>query len=151
MVQIQSRSTISVPTVFAFDYVSDFTLMPEWLYGIQEIRRLNDIPFGVGARYEGAIKLGATLRSSVEITAHEPNRLLATESRTGFVNQSSWWFRELADELTEIHTTVDYELPGGLAGRLFAKAIEPFIAIAVASTERNLRSNLEIRFQALQR
>lgn len=151
MVQIQSSSTISVPTAFAFDYVTDFTLMPEWLYGIQEIRCLNDVPFGVGAQYEGAIKLGATLRSAIEITAHEPNRLLATESRSGFVNQSSWRFRELGDELTEIHTTVDYELPGGLAGRLLAKAIEPFISIGVTSTERNLRSNLEVRFQALKR
>ncbi|SHW31033.1 cyclase/dehydrase [Mycobacteroides abscessus subsp. abscessus] len=151
MVQIQSNSTISVPTVFAFDYVTDFTLMPEWLYGIQEIRCINDIPSGVGARYEGAIKVGATLRSSIEIIAHEPNRLLATESRAGIVNQSTWRFRERSDEQTEIHTTIDYELPGGLAGRVLAKAIEPFISIAVASTERNLRSILESRFQALKR
>jgi len=151
MVQIQSSSTISVPTAFAFDYVTDFTLMPEWLYGIQEIRCINGIPNGVGSRYEGAIKLGATLRSAIEVTAHEPNRLLATESRAGIVNQSSWRFRELAEELTEIHTTIDYELPGGLAGRLLAKAIEPFISIGVASSERTLRSNLEVRFQALTR
>ncbi|MUL67452.1 hypothetical protein BOO86_23460 [Mycobacterium sp. CBMA 234] len=151
MVQILSSSTISVPTVFAFDYVTDFMLMPEWLYGIQEIRRLNNVPFGVGSQYQGAIKVGATLRSSIEVTAHEPNRLLATESRSGFVNQSSWLFRELSEEQTEIHTTIDYEFPGGLAGRVLAKAIEPFISIAVASTERTLRSNLETRFQALKR
>ncbi|MGB8406110.1 MAG: SRPBCC family protein [Mycobacterium sp.] len=150
MVQIQSSSTIAVPIVFAFDYVTDFTLMPEWLYGIQEIRCANGIPSGIGSRWDGAIRVGATLRSSIEITAHEPNRLLATESRSGIVNRSSWRFRQLTDELTEIHTTIDYELPGGLAGRVLAKAIEPFIAIAVASTERNLRSNLEVRFRALQ-
>ncbi len=151
MIQIQSSSTISVPTAFAFDYVTDFRLMPEWLYGIQDIRCVNDIPAGVGSRYEGAIKLGATLRSSIEITAHEPNRLLATESRSGIVNQSSWRFRELGEELTEIQTTIDYELPGGPAGRLVAKAIEPFISVAVATTERTLRSNLEVRFAALKR
>lgn len=151
MTQILSSSTISVPTTFAFDYVTDFSLMPEWLYGIQEIRCVNNVPSGVGARYEGSIKVGATLRSSIEVTAQEPNRLLATESRAGITNQTSWLFRELAEELTEIHMTIDYELPGGIAGRVLAKAIEPFISTSVTSTERNLKSNLETRFQALRR
>ncbi|OBK86201.1 SRPBCC family protein [Mycolicibacter sinensis] len=151
MIQIQSCSTISVPTSFAFAYVADFSLMPEWLYGIQAIRCVNNIPSGVGSRYEGAIKVGATLQSSIEIIAHEPNRLLATESRSGIINQTSWLFHELSKELTEVHMTIDYELPGGMAGRVLAKAIEPFISIAVTSTERNLKNNLETRFQARKR
>lgn len=147
MVRIHRRLTLPVPVAVAFSYVTDLTQLPEWMYGIQSIHAVSDIKSGLGARYEVAIKLGATLRSTIEVTAHQQDRLFTTESRSGVVNQSTWSLKAISDERTELQTTMDYQLPGGLAGRALAKAIEPFITIAITSSETNLYNVLETRYQ----
>lgn len=148
MTQIHRCLTVPMPVDVTFGYLADFYRLPEWLYGMQSIQSVNHIPAGLGARFEAALKLGVTLRSTIEITGYEQNSLLFTESVSGITNRSSWRFRALEDKLTEIDITLDYRFPGGLAGRAMAKAVEPFIEIAITSSENTLRNNLQTHYQA---
>lgn len=149
MVQIHRSVTLSVPVDVAFSYVSDFSNLPDWLYGLQSIRSVNAITYGIGAQYEAAITLGATLRSTIEVTEYQENLVFGTQSRSGITNQASWRFHTLGPELTQIDGTTTYQLPGGIAGRILAKAIEPFITIASTTSETNLRVALESRYREI--
>lgn len=147
MVLINLHLNVPIPAEVAFDYVTDFARMPEWLFGLQSARCVSELEAGVGARYEIAVKLGAMLRTEIEVTECVPHRLLTAQSLSGIANQSNWRLTELGDELTEIDISMSYELPRGLAGRALAKAIDPFIAVAKSKSEGSLRTALETEHQ----
>ncbi|WP_067687649.1 SRPBCC family protein [Nocardia jejuensis] len=148
MVHIHHRGEAAVPIEFAFEYMSDFDHLKDWLYGLQNAKLVGDVPHKqVGATYEGAARIGATLKAKVRITEIEQNRFLATESVSGFSFQSRWEFQELGPERGALIVDVDYQLPGGLAGRALGAAIEPFVAIAIRHTESKLRHALEERYR----
>jgi hypothetical protein len=48
---------------------------------------------------------------------------------------------------TKIGVTFSYELPGGLAGRVLGKALEPIVALSVRHSDEALRRAIEARFQ----
>ncbi|MEV6770247.1 SRPBCC family protein [Nocardia sp. NPDC051030] len=151
MVHIHHRGEAAVPVEFAFAYMVDFDHLKDWLYGFQSARLIGDIPHKqVGATYEGAVKIGATLKAKARITEIEENRFFATESVSGFSFQSRWQFEEIGPERGALIVDVDYQLPGGLAGRALGAAIEPFVAIAIRHTETKLRHILQERYRSEQ-
>ncbi|MGW4247684.1 SRPBCC family protein [Nocardia sp. NPDC004722] len=146
MVHVHHTGIAATPLDFAFDYVSDFRNFPEWMFGIEYLRPVGEIAQGNGAVFEGAMKLGVTLHSTIEITEWKPNCLLRTESRSGFVNRSSWRFLGIDERTTELAVDIEYELPGGLAGKALGRVIEPFVVVALRHSDHTLRTALESRF-----
>jgi len=142
MVDIHHSAVVGVPVEVAFDYVTSIHNVPEWLYGVRRVAVVSGVDSGLGAVYEGTIKVGATLRSRIEVTGWEPGRLMTVESRHGFVNRSTWRFESLGPERTQLTADVSYELPAGLAGKALGKAIEPFVSIAVRHSDSRLRRRL---------
>lgn len=147
MVHVHHKGVVEAPLAYVFDYVADYRHLAEWMFGIQKVKLISGAENEPGSQYEVAIKLGATIRTTLEVTAKETNRVFATESRAGFVNQSTWTFREIDANTTEIEIGIDYELPGGLAGRAVGKAIEPFVSVAVTRSDDKLREILQRRYQ----
>ena len=144
MVQVRASAVGDVPVEAAFRYVDDYRNVPSWMYGISKFEPSGSQITGVGAVFEATIKLGpATLNTTVECTRWEENRLIALTSIKGFKNTSTWEFAAHGDDQVELTAVVDYELPGGLAGRALGKMIEPFVSIAVSHTERTLRQRME--------
>jgi len=144
MVDIHHSSTAKAPVDVMFDYMDDYRTVPDWMFGMSKLEPAGDVEHGLGAVYDGAMKLGpTTLHSTVEITEWERHKVIAMTSIKGFVNRSTWRFRPVDDETTELTVDFTYELPGGLAGRVLGKAIEPFVAIAIKHTEHTLREQVE--------
>lgn len=148
MVHIHHRGEAGVPTEFAFAYMADFDNLKDWLYGFQRATLIGDIPHRqVGAMYEGAVKIGATLKATIRVTEYVENSVMSTESVSGFSNQTRWQFESLGPERGALTVDVHYQLPGGLAGKALGAAIEPFVAIAIRVTETKLRHILEERYR----
>lgn len=147
MAHVHHTSVAQAPLALVFDYVADYRNMSEWMFGIQKAKLIGGTANEVGSRYDVAMKLGATLRSTLEVTAKEANRLFVTESRAGVANRSTWHFEAVDDDSTRVTIDVDYELPGGLAGRALAKVVEPFIGIAVSQSDEKLSDILRRRYQ----
>lgn len=144
MVHIQHTSTCRAPIDVAFGYIDDYRTAPEWMFGLSKFEPIGDKDHGLGAVYDGSMKLGPkTLHSTVEVTGWEQDKLIALDSIKGFVNQSTWHFTSRGPEETELKVDFTYELPGGLAGRALGRVIEPFISIAIKHTEHTLRDNVE--------
>lgn len=70
------------PEVFA--YLEDVTNNTAWLKGMRSCEWSTDPPVGVGSRYEQVAHfLGKDIRTSFEVTAHEPGRMITISSREG--------------------------------------------------------------------
>ncbi|MBA0046028.1 SRPBCC family protein [Mycobacterium sp. NPDC050853] len=143
MTHIHHRSTAKVPMAYAFDYISDAHHLADWMFGIEHVRFVNEVERGPGARYDVAINLGATLRSTIEVVGWEPDTLFTTESRSGIDNQIECRFQPVSADETELEINIDYRLPGGLAGRALGKVISPFISLAITHSDEKLRKILE--------
>lgn len=142
MVDVHHTADVEVPIEFAFDYVADLRNLGEWMYGIQRVIVVGEIDRGLGAAIDGTIRVGATLRSRIEVTGFDPYASITTESRKGFVNRATWRFTALAPTATRMAVDVAYELSGGLAGKALGKAIEPFVSIAIQRSDAQLRTRL---------
>lgn len=147
LVHVHHKGVVAAPLSFVFDYVADYRNLADWMFGIQKMALVSGTPNEPASRYDAAIKLGATIKTTFEVTEKQQNSLFATESRAGFSNQSKWVFRAIDEETTEIEMGVDYQLPGGLAGRALGKVIEPFVSIAVSHSDEKLRGIIEGRYR----
>lgn len=146
--RVRIDSTIAVPLGFAFDYVADFRNGSDWVFGMSGVEVVGERQHGLGTVYAGAIKLGpSTLRADSEIVRWEPPQVVAFESVRGFVNRSTWAFNAIDPETTALAADIEYELPGGPAGRLLGKALEPFVSISLRQSDRALRERLELDYQ----
>ncbi len=147
MVDIHHASTAKAPVDVVFAYMDDHRNVPEWMFGVSKFEPIGEKDSGVGAVFDGSIKLGPkTLHSTVECTEWEQDRVIGMKSIKGFVNWSTWRFNRIDDVTTELAVDFTYVLPGGMAGRALGKIIEPFITIAIRHTEQRLREKVEQRY-----
>ncbi|WP_039794195.1 SRPBCC family protein [Nocardia araoensis] len=123
----------------AFAYVNDYRNLARFLYGIQSFTPVGEQTEGVGATFDGHMKLGpASLKSRIRVVRWEKNFAIGVESIKGFDVESTFLFHAKGDRLCTVDAIVDYRIPGGLAGRALGKTIEPFVKIAVQHTAHNL-------------
>jgi uncharacterized protein YndB with AHSA1/START domain len=74
---------IAVSPASVFDFVADFTTMPQWYSAVQRVERI-DGTRGLGTRYEVYRQLpGGPARNEVEITAYESGREVTFTSVSG--------------------------------------------------------------------
>jgi len=144
MIHVRHKAVAVVPVDLAFAHIDDYRNVPDWMFGISRFDPIGDLDQGLGARYDAAMQIGPkALRSTVEITEWEQDRLITLTSVAGFGNRSSWMFTPVDDDRTELSVDFGYELPGGLAGRAMGKLIEPFVVTAIRQTEASLRRQIE--------
>lgn len=140
MGRITVTRRIEAPVEAVFGYVDDYRNTTKYMKDLTRWQPAGDKVHGKGARFEVAMKAGPTsLDSSVEITSWSQNRSIGWVSRTGFTQRGTWQFRAV-DGATEVTFDMEYEFPGGIAGRLLAKAAEPIV-----------RGNLERSVEELKR
>ncbi|MET8773682.1 SRPBCC family protein [Nocardia sp. NPDC050713] len=123
----------------AFQYVNDYRNLPNFLHGIQSFTPIGEQTEGVGAVFDGHMKLGpASLHSRVEVIRWEENYAIGIKSIKGFEIVSTFLFHAKDDALCTVDAIIDFRVPGGLAGKALGKTIEPFVKIAVKHTTDNL-------------
>jgi carbon monoxide dehydrogenase subunit G len=98
---------------------------------------------GKGAKFAVATKAGPmTLSSVVDITTWTENTAIGWTSREGFKQTGKWSFITSGDG-TDSTFDMDYELPGGVAGRMLSRVAEPIVRGNIQQSVRNLRSHVE--------
>ncbi|WP_137723006.1 SRPBCC family protein [Prescottella subtropica] len=144
MIHVRHKAVAIVPVELAFAHIDDYRNVPDWMFGITRFDPIGEQVQGLGARYAAAMQIGPkTFTSTVEVTEWEQDRIITLSSVDGFGNRSSWMFAPVGDDRTELSVDFGYELPGGVAGRLLGKLIEPFVVTAIKQTEANLRKQIE--------
>lgn len=148
MAHLDCRGIIDVPIDFAFDYGADLRNAAEWVFGVSRVDLASDTPVGLGAVYTGNLTLGPiTTRSTVEVTEWVPNSHVSVTSMSALPSRSTWRFRSLDEHKTELTVEIDYTLPGGVAGKVLGRTIEPFVQLAVQRSDTALRKTIERRYR----
>ena len=142
---VEHSVEIAAPVHEVFAYVDDVTTTREWMYGLHHIEPVGEQLRGVGATYDGVMRLGVALTSRIRCTRYEPEHVLELTSISGIKNTQRWTFTDLGQDRTRIDAQISYTLPGGPAGKVIEKAVNPLIAIAIKHTSERLVHNLERR------
>ncbi|MFE7798511.1 SRPBCC family protein [Nocardia sp. NPDC057440] len=140
-VKIVEDCTASAETAFA--YVNDYRNLPRFISEIHEFTPVTDQVEGVGATFDGVIKLGpATLHSRIQVVRWEEHAAIAVKSIKGFEIESTFLFHDKGQATCTVDAIVEYRVPGGLAGRVLGKTIEPFVKLAVKHSTHNLTTQI---------
>lgn len=134
---------INRPIDVVFAYVDDFATTKDWMYGLSKIDPVGEQLRGVGAEYDGVMKVGVPLKSRIRCTGWELNELIEISSVKGIKNTQRWTFTDLGDGRTLVDAWIEYVLPGGPAGRAIEKAVKPVIEVAIRHTKETLKKNVE--------
>lgn len=148
MPQIRHSGTCGAPLHFTFAYLNDYRNATTWMFGLSSFEPLGEQVEGVGATFEGTFAVKpVTLSSVVRFTEWEKESVIAFESISGFANRSTWRFTAAGPRRTHVDVLFGYDLPGGLAGRALAKALEPIVTASVRRSDAALRREVATGWQ----
>lgn len=140
---VEHTVEIAAPVSEVFAYVDDYSLTKDWIYGLHRMEPVGAQTQGLGARFDGVMKLGVSLTSRIECTGWEQDRLIEMTSVSGIHNTQRWTFADLGGDRTRVDAWISYSLPGGPAGRAMAAAVKPLIGVAVKHTSEALVRNAQ--------
>lgn len=139
----RASTTIDVPVRAAFTYVDDWTNASVFTQDLIRWEPAGDQTAGLGASFHAALKLGPTTQeSTLEITSYEQDAVIGWEPRDGFPQRGTYTFAPSGDG-TQVSLEISFDLPGGIAGRILGKTIEPAAKQNVTKTLANLKRELE--------
>lgn len=87
----------------------------------------------------GPVKIGSTIK----VIEWQQDSVIEFESIKGFHTWSTWNFQTEDDEHTRITVDFSYALPGGIAGKVLGKALEPIVNPAIKHSDHELRKHIE--------
>jgi uncharacterized membrane protein len=143
MGHITSSQGISASVDAVFAYVDDYRNTTKYMKDLTKWAPAGSLTHGKGASFQVAMKAGPiTLGSVVDITTWAENSAIGWSSTDGLRQRGQWSFK--ADgERTKATFDLDYELPGGIAGRLLSRAADPIVRGNIDKSVRNLKSQVE--------
>lgn len=140
---VETQSDIDAPLSTVFAYVDDYRTTHEWMFGLTQFEPVGAQDHGLGAVFDGNVKLGVNLKSRVQITGWEQDRLIELTSIKGIKNAWRLTFEALGDGRTRMDAHVTFELPGGPVGKAMGAAVKPLLGLAVQHTTDSLKRHLE--------
>jgi uncharacterized membrane protein len=144
MKPVRNEVEIDRPAAEVFAFLEDVTNNTQWLKGMRSCRWTTEPPVRVGSRYEQVAEfLGKEIRTSFEVTAHEPGRLVTIRSREGssFPLTVTRMVEPIGDKRSRVIETVESD-PGGFY-RIAQPVLRAMVARNIARDYRSLKILLE--------
>ncbi|MFI9626385.1 SRPBCC family protein [Streptomyces sp. NPDC052042] len=147
MSEVCFTATCDAPLDFAFSYLDDYRNVLEYWHGMTSYRPVGELDHGLGAVFESTIRLGpSSQRSTIKNVHWEENVRVSYESISGMRSTTSFLFREVSGNRSEVEIRIGFSLPGGMAGRALEKTLEPFISAAARNTAANISEKVSARY-----
>lgn len=134
---------IDAPAAVVFGYLTDYTKASTYMYGLEKLESVTEQTRGLGSKFEGTIKVGATLSAGLETVEFEEGKRLVLKSYKGIQNTSDWTVTPISDSRSRVTLQWEYDLGSGLAARALGKIVEPVMKIAAASSGKDLKKAVE--------
>jgi uncharacterized membrane protein len=145
MSHITISEDIAAPVEDVFNYVDEHTNTTRYMKDLTKWKPVGPNSHGKGAKFAVAMKAGPmTLSSIVDITTWMQNSAIGWTSIEGFKQKGKWTFTPRGDG-TVATFDMEYELPGGIAGRMVSRVAEPIVRGNIEQSVRNLRTQVEKR------
>ena len=143
MGHITVTQTIRAPVDKVFAYVDDYRNTTNYMKDLVRWEPAGSTTHGKGSRFALAMKAGPlTVEGEVEITTWTDRKAIGWTTRKGFKQDGAWTFRSRGDS-TEATFEVDYDFPGGIAGKVMARAAEPILKANLEASVRQLKELTE--------
>jgi uncharacterized membrane protein len=143
MSHITVSEDIAAPVNAVFDYVDQHTNTTRYMKDLTKWKPVGANSHGKGAKFAVAMKAGPmTLSSVVDITTWKENSAIGWTSIEGFKQKGRWTFTARGDG-TNATFDMEYELPGGIAGRMVSRVADPIVRGNIEQSLRNLCSQVE--------
>jgi uncharacterized membrane protein len=140
---ITIRETVNAPVETVFDFVDDYRNTTKYMQGLTKWKPTGATTHGKGASFEVAMKAGpTTLGSVVDIVSWTENKVIGWRSVEGFKQSGEWSFKAKGEQ-TEVTFRMQYELPGGIAGRVLARAADPVVRANLQKSAQVLKQKAE--------
>lgn len=134
---------INAPAAAVFAYLTDYTTAPDYIMGLESFEPLTEQTSGVGAKFEGAIKLGARLAAGQECIEYVEGESFALKSFKGVSNQMRWVITPVTETTSRAHLVWEYDLGSGLTGKALNKVVQPFVQIAANHARSEIKKHIE--------
>jgi uncharacterized membrane protein len=150
MVDIRHEGSCDAPLDVTFAYCDDYRRVADWMFGVAAFGPAEGAKDqGLGAVFDATFSVKPVrLSSTIEVTDWVHEERIAFRSITGFSNSSTWHFAADGPERTTIRVVFSYDLPGGLAGKVLGRALEPIVALTVRQSDQALRREIEAAYAA---
>ena len=127
MITVESTVHIDRPGDEVFAFVADQTNAPTWQQGLHEVRRLTNLPIGVGTEHVFVrCFAGRRVESRNRFTRYEPGRFVQFEIPDGWVRGTASYIVE-PDGAARCRLTcrMDFQIsgPAALASPLLARVL----------------------------
>jgi uncharacterized membrane protein len=143
MGHITVTENVAAPVEAVFAYVDDHRNTTKYMKDLTKWAPVGSTTHGKGAKFAVAMKAGPmTLSSIVDITTWTENRAIGWTSREGFKQTGKWSFAA-ASGGTDATFDMEYELPGGIAGRMLSRAAEPIVRSNIVQSVKALKRQVE--------
>ena len=143
MPRVQATTLIQAPVDQVFAYVNDYRNSTKFTSDLLRWDPVTDKTDGLGARFEAAMKMGPTTQqATLEITGWKRNALIAWDPIAGFDSGGRYTFKREGTS-TRVTFEVYFNPPGGVAGRMLGKIIEPIARQDAQKSVDNLKRNIE--------
>ncbi len=84
MIRVTTEIIVNQPPQEVFDFISNFENNPQWQSGMVTARFTSGGPLGLGSTYDQTAKfLGREIKSTFEVVAFEPGRLVKASTTSG--------------------------------------------------------------------
>lgn len=133
----------NTPVEYAFDYVTDYRLIPGWIMGVKRFTPIGEQTRDVGAQFDGEINLGPmSLNLLLDYTGWEDNKAFSARFSKGVEGTMTMHFSPLGEGKTRISAELDYRVGKGLVGKVLDKAIQAFVGPCLRHVDKNLTRQL---------
>lgn len=133
----------NVPVEYAFKYITDYRLIPEWVMGVNRCNPLTDQTEGVGAEFDGVVNLGPiSVHLLMAFIKWDENREFATRFTKGVEGTLTMNFEAIDENRARMSAELNYSAGNGLMGRLLDKAIRAFIPMCLRYVDKTLSRKL---------
>lgn len=141
-VNIRTTVTIHRPVSEVYAFWRKFENLPKFMKHLESVKEIDAITSEWKAKGPGGI---GSLSWNAEILMDEKDRLLSWHSLPDATvsNAGKVYFRDIANNSTELDVTISYHAPLGIAGEAAAKLLNPMFEKMVISDIENLKSFLE--------
>lgn len=148
MAEVSFSTECDAPTDVTFGYVADHRNVTEYWHGMTSYEPVGDRDAGLGAVFDAVSKLGpSNLRSRIEIVEFEPGSRLVFRSVSGTKSTTEYDFVSVGDGRCRLDFRIEFDLPGGIAGRAIEKSLAPFVSMAAKKTAESIATGARRTYQ----
>ncbi len=143
MSSVKVSTEIDAPVEAVFAYVDDHRNTTKYMRDLTQWSPVDGKDHGKGAMFEVGLKAGPKVFDSIiEMNAWVENKTIGWVSREGFQHKGRWTFTAKAGG-TRAAFEMEYDLGGGIAGRLLARAVEPIVHLNISKSAETLKAQVE--------